>query len=159
MHTVLCCLFGLLDLCKSCVWFVCISEARIRNLLAHTVNYLSNPISSDSTFARFLNIKAEVEVQVLRNALVSWGKRTPKTPDEPATFVSSLQHLKNVYGYLCDNLTPKVCQVQMSLDSMSLWLLSLLWEWVKVILEVNFRRHFCDDGCFLSLHGSLPLFM
>ncbi|XP_025076268.1 uncharacterized protein LOC112553340 isoform X4 [Pomacea canaliculata] len=85
-------------------------EARIRNLLAHTVNYLSNPISSDSTFARFLNIKAEVEVQVLRNALVSWGKRTPKTPDEPATFVSSLQHLKNVYGYLCDNLTPKEAQ-------------------------------------------------
>ncbi|XP_076448916.1 LOW QUALITY PROTEIN: uncharacterized protein LOC143285481 [Babylonia areolata] len=87
-----------------------IPDPEIKRLLAHTVYYLGVTASNTSTFSRFLRIKSSVETRVVHDALVSWGQRDPATPNMPATFCSTLAHLKHVYRYLNENLTRKEAQ-------------------------------------------------
>ena len=90
--------------------FVCAcvyTDPQIKRLLAHTVYYLAVQTSPTSTFSHFLQVKVSVETKVVHDALIQWGHRDPKDPNKPAIFFSSLEHLKCVYRYLYDNLTPK----------------------------------------------------
>lgn len=84
------------------------ADPQIKQLLAHTAYYLAVSASNTSTFLQFLRIKSQVQTSVVRDALVEWGKRDAAKPGEAAIFCSSLAHLKHVYGYLYENLPPKV---------------------------------------------------
>lgn len=87
-----------------------VPDPSIKRLLAHTVCYLAVPVSNTSTFSHFLHIKNSVEVSLVRDALIEWGMRDPSEPKEPAVFCSSQLHLRQVYTYLYENLTPKDAQ-------------------------------------------------
>ncbi|KAL8608369.1 hypothetical protein ACOMHN_002602 [Nucella lapillus] len=87
-----------------------VQDPQIKRLLSHTAYYLAVQVSGTSSFSRFLHIKSCVETQVVCDALVQWGRRDPNSPSMPATFCSTLAHLKAVYTYLFENLTRKESQ-------------------------------------------------
>ncbi|KAK7114721.1 uncharacterized protein [Littorina saxatilis] len=87
-----------------------VPDPQIKQLLAHTAHYLAVNTSNTSSFIRFLRVKTTLDKSVVRDALVEWGKRDPKTPNEPAIFCTSLMHMKHVYNYLYENLPPKEAQ-------------------------------------------------
>ena len=46
----------------------------------------------------------------MKDCLMKWSERNADTPEEPARFISTLRHIKDVYKYLQDNLPPKDLQ-------------------------------------------------
>ena len=84
------------------------SEA-IENVLSHKVLYVD--VSTDSTmntFYEFLGLKNAVTSENMKSYLLDWCSRG--NTEEPATFCTSLQHMKNVYLYLCNNVTRQELQ-------------------------------------------------
>ena len=79
------------------------SEA-IENVLSHKVLYVDvNTDSAMNTFYQFLGLKNKVSTEDLKSYLLDWCSR--ENEEEPATFCTSLQHMKNIYLYLSNNLT------------------------------------------------------
>ena len=84
-----------------------IQSDQMKKLIGNHVPYVDAKMSTPSTFAQFLGIQSEVTVDLVRDLLTSWCQREDGQLDEPASFTTSLNHMKAVYQYLYDNLAPK----------------------------------------------------
>jgi hypothetical protein len=79
----------------------------IRDLYAHHVPYLDVYNAAASPFTSFLQIKSSVDAGSLSKSLVAWAARLPSSPGMPTTFVTTLEHMHNVYKFLQGNLIPR----------------------------------------------------
>ncbi|XP_050398302.1 uncharacterized protein LOC126816138 isoform X1 [Patella vulgata] len=85
-----------------------VRDPGIEKILAHTVNYIQCNVLAASSFSKFLEIKKTLEVSMLKDLLIKWGKRSEE--DKPVTFVGSLKQIQAIYLYLRDNLKSKESQ-------------------------------------------------
>ncbi|XP_045191511.2 uncharacterized protein LOC123548375 [Mercenaria mercenaria] len=73
----------------------------VQNLLSDKVLYLDQNLTSGS-FLQFLGLKNYVSLETVKSYLLQWCERTKD--DFPASFFTSLEHMKHVYAYLGNEL-------------------------------------------------------
>lgn len=99
---------GKLHLAKGCDLFV--DSQDTQRLMAGHVSYIVPSVIKTSSFARYLGIQSKVDVDFVVNQLLMWSARSSAEPRKPATFVTSIAHMKYIYEYLIDYLPPKRVQ-------------------------------------------------
>lgn len=99
---------GTLHLAKGCDLFV--DSQDTQRLMAGHVSYIVPSVIKTSSFARYLGIQSKVDVDFVVNQLLMWSARSSAESQKPATFVTSIAHMKYIYEYLIDNLPPKRVQ-------------------------------------------------
>ena len=80
----------------------------IEKLLTHHVPYLHATPNPRSSFCEFLGVHTQVTVDLLQGLLVKWGLR--QVAEEPAELKTSVLHVKAMYNYFYDHLSPKQLQ-------------------------------------------------
>ncbi|XP_064610417.1 uncharacterized protein LOC135474759 [Liolophura sinensis] len=84
------------------------SVPEIKTLLSHTVPYMAVGLAGNSSFGKFLKVRASVDTKTVLGSLVSWAKR--EDHKEPAVFCTTIKHIKTVYQFLFDRLSAKEAQ-------------------------------------------------
>ena len=83
----------------------------VEELLAHRVPYLACSVNTSSSFAEFLQLKRNVSVSAVKNMLIEYSASSVQEgSSQPQEVVASRTHIKRVYKFLSDNLTPKHLQ-------------------------------------------------
>ena len=76
------------------------SEA-VEKYLSNKVLYVAVKLSMNS-FYQFLGLKNSITIETVKNYLLKWCSRDKA--EEPASFCTSLNHMKNIYIYLSEEL-------------------------------------------------------
>lgn len=74
-----------------------LKSAVVQNLLSDKVLYLDVNLTGGS-FYQFLGLRNLVSMETVKSSLMQWSERQKN--ESPATFCTSLEHMKNVYTYL-----------------------------------------------------------
>jgi len=88
--------------------FVKSRDAR-RLLAGHVMYLLPDPLPT-STLATFLGIQRDISIDFIAKLLKSWCDRDGSSSAPPATFKTSLQHMKAVYYFLDQQMAK--CQLE-----------------------------------------------
>lgn len=84
----------------------------VEELLAHRVPSLACPLSASSSFAEFMKLKRNVTVEAVKEMLVEYSKSSAEEMASNAQHevIASRSHIKRVYKFLSDHLSPKDLQ-------------------------------------------------
>lgn len=96
------------DLTLSQPFLLYSSVPEIKALLSYTVPYMAVGLAGNSSFGKFLKVRVSVDVKTVLDSLVSWARREDQK--KAAVFRTSLQHIKGVYQFLFERLSPKESQ-------------------------------------------------
>lgn len=96
---------GTARLAKGCDLFV--ESQDTQRLMADHVSYIVPPVIKTSSFGRHLGIQFKVDADFVISQLLTWSARSSPESRKPATFVTSIAHMKSIYEYLIDSLPRK----------------------------------------------------